>query len=62
MGHDFEKAMQRPKNFFKLSGQAQWDIDFSLGILDWDGDCPHAAECCPECDKKFQEYFKDQEV
>jgi hypothetical protein len=33
-----ERAKMRPQNFEQLSGQEQWDIDKSLGILDWDGD------------------------
>ena len=31
----FQKIFQRPKNYFKLSEQRQWEIDNSLGILDW---------------------------
>lgn len=34
----FEKSFQRPKDFFKLSSQRQWEIDNELGILDWSGD------------------------
>jgi hypothetical protein len=30
-------AIQRPDNYGKLSAERQWDIDKSLGILDWDG-------------------------
>lgn len=33
----FEKSFQRPKNYLKLSARQQWDIDASLGILDWEG-------------------------
>jgi hypothetical protein len=33
----FEKSFQRPKNYFKLSVERQWEIDKNLGILDWDG-------------------------
>jgi hypothetical protein len=33
----YEKSFQRPWNYFKLSDQQQWDIDKSLGILDWEG-------------------------
>ncbi len=32
-----EKALKRPKNYFKLSPREQWKIDSELGILDWDG-------------------------
>lgn len=33
----FEMSFKRPSNFFKLSPERQWDIDKSLGILDWIG-------------------------
>lgn len=33
----FEKSFQRPKNYFKLSPERQWEIDDELGILDWMG-------------------------
>lgn len=32
------QAKQRPANYDKLSPGEQWDIDKSLGILDWNGD------------------------
>ena len=32
----FEKSFQRPKNYFELSMEEQWDIDKSIGILDMD--------------------------
>lgn len=34
----FEKSFQRPSNFFTLSEREQYQIDSSLGILDWQGD------------------------
>ena len=34
----FEKSFLRPKNYFKLPTQRQFDIDGSLGILDWGGE------------------------
>ena len=34
----FEKSFERPSNFFKLSNDDKWDIDKSLGILDWKGE------------------------
>ena len=34
----FEKSFQRPSNFFRLSGEDQWEIDKKLGILDWKGE------------------------
>ena len=33
----FERSFQRPPDFFMLSPQMQWQIDKSLGILDWEG-------------------------
>lgn len=33
----FEKSFERPRNYFRLSPQEQWDIDKRLGILDWEG-------------------------
>jgi len=33
----FEKSFERPSNFFKLTGERQWEIDKMLGILDWVG-------------------------
>lgn len=34
----FEKSFLRPKNYFKLSPESQWEIDSELGILDWKGE------------------------
>lgn len=34
----FEKSFQRPRNYFKLSAERQWEIDAQLGILDWEGE------------------------
>lgn len=34
----FERSFKRPRNFFKLSPERQWEIDKELGILDWNGD------------------------
>jgi hypothetical protein len=31
-------SQNRPRNYNKLSGEQQREIDKSLGILDWDGD------------------------
>lgn len=33
----FEASFRRPSNYFKLRPTEQWDIDASLGILDWEG-------------------------
>lgn len=33
----FEESFKRPKDFFKLSPLRQWDVDKTLGILDWEG-------------------------
>lgn len=34
----FEKSFERPSNYFKLSSERQYEIDKSLGILDWIGE------------------------
>jgi len=34
----FEKSFQRPRNFWQLSAELQWEIDSQLGILDWTGE------------------------
>lgn len=48
----FEKSFQRPKNYFKLSNERQWDIDKNLGILDWEG-----GNLSKEETKKFKEHY-----
>lgn len=48
----FEKSFLRPTNFFDLSGEEQWAIDKSLGILDWCGD-----DLTPEDIKRFQDHY-----
>lgn len=51
----FEKSFQRPSNFFKLSGERQWEIDKDLGILDWMvGDVPSLSK---EDIKRFNKYY-----
>ncbi len=49
----FEKSFQRPKNFFELSPETQWDIDKSLGILDWEG-----GKLTDEEEVRFQNHYK----
>ena len=49
----FELSFQRPKNYFHLSDQEQWDIDKSLGILDWQGD-----DLTDEELKRFKAHYK----
>lgn len=42
--------MKRPFNYSSLSEREKWEIDDALGILDWDGSCPHKKEdMCEEC-------------
>ena len=48
----FEAAFKRPKNFFKLSFERQWEIDKDLGILDWDG-----SDLTDEEKNRLQEHF-----
>jgi len=38
LGPQAEAATRRPSNYCEMSPQAQWDVDKSLGILDWDGE------------------------
>ena len=33
----FERSFQRPSDFMDLGPSEQWEIDKSLGILDWEG-------------------------
>jgi hypothetical protein len=33
----YEASFGRPRDYFRLSLEAQWAIDKALGILDWDG-------------------------
>lgn len=51
----FEKSFQRPKNYFKLSPEAQWSIDAALGILDWKGG--HLTE---EEKQRFDDHYKPE--
>lgn len=51
----FEISFQRPRNYFKLSPERQWDIDKDLGILDWKGKYLSEADT-----KKFKEYYNEQ--
>jgi hypothetical protein len=51
--HDmFEKSFQRPANYFDLSPTEQWDIDKSLGILDWEG-----TGLSKEDEKRFKDHY-----
>jgi hypothetical protein len=50
----FEKSFQRPKNYFKLSARRQWEIDESLGILDWNGDGLSKEDI-----KRFQAHYEE---
>jgi hypothetical protein len=48
----FEASFQRPSNFFKLSGERQWEIDEDLGILDWVG-----GKLTKEEKKRFEDHY-----
>ena len=50
----FEKSFERPKNYFKLSEEQQWDIDNELGILDWLG-----TGLSDDDKKRFKEHYKN---
>jgi len=49
----FEKSFQRPSNYFKLSSQQQWKIDYELGILDWNGE-----DLTEEDIKRFKAHYE----
>jgi hypothetical protein len=49
----FEKSFERPKNFFKLSSEEQWDIDKRLGILDWVG-----TNLTEEDKQRFKDHYE----
>lgn len=49
----FEKSFQRPKDYFQLTPQHQYQIDANLGILDWKGE-----DITPEDKKRFKEHYK----
>ena len=53
----FEKSFQRPKNYFKLSGERQWEIDKMLDILDWCG-----YNLTKEEKKRFQDHYKNNKL
>lgn len=48
----FEKSFERPRNYFKLSPETQWEIDAALGILDWKGE-----DLSEEDQKRFREHY-----
>lgn len=48
----FEMSFQRPSNYFHLSPEEQWEIDKSLGILDWEG-----KDLTDDDKKRFADYF-----
>lgn len=50
----FEKSFERPRNYFKLSNDAQWDIDQALGILDWKGENLSLEDI-----KRYCNYYED---
>ena len=49
----YEKSFQRPKNYFKLTPERQWEIDKELGILDWKGEDLTKEEL-----KRFNKHYK----
>ena len=51
----FEKSFQRPTNYFKLSPERQWEIDASLGILDWIGN-----DLTEEEKERFKNHYKNK--
>jgi hypothetical protein len=49
----FEQSFKRPSNYFKLSGERQWEIDKDLGILDWMGE-----GLSKEDKERFKKHYK----
>lgn len=53
-GELFEQALRRPPGYSKLPERKRFEIDKELGILDWDGSCPHSdGYPCENCEKKY---------
>lgn len=52
----FEVSFKRPKNFFKLSADTQWEIDKQLGILDWMGEGLSEEDMV-----RFRDHYKEVE-
>ena len=50
----FEASFSRPKNYFKLSAERQWEIDKQLGILDWIGEGLSKEDI-----KRFEDHYKE---
>lgn len=48
----FEKSFERPRSYFYLSEKEQWEIDDSLGILDWQG-----KDLSPEDKKRIKAHY-----
>lgn len=49
----YEQSYNRPKNYFKLSPERQWEIDKELGILDWEG-----KQLSDEEKARFEAHYK----
>lgn len=49
----FERSFQRPRNFYKLPPDEQWQIDKELGILDW-----VSGKRTPTEKKRFAEHYE----
>jgi hypothetical protein len=55
-GDLFEQAMKRPRRYNTMTDREKWLTDKDLGILDWDGSCPHSQGFpCNECEKRYLE-------
>lgn len=51
----FEKSFERPKNYFELSTERQWEIDKELGILDWKG-----TDLTKEEKERFKKHYNEK--
>jgi hypothetical protein len=52
----FEKSFLRPDSYFKLSARQQFEIDQSLGILDWDGSGANGSMTAEE-KERFENHY-----
>lgn len=53
-GDLFEQALKRPSWYNRMTDREQWLTDKKLGLLDWDGSCPHSKGVpCKDCEKRY---------
>lgn len=52
---EFEKLFARPRNYFSMTGETQWEIDKGLGILDVE---INQQNITPEMKARYKAYFR----